>query len=312
MGGIFGPLIDQSTYPWIVNGTTNVTVTNVVIDKNIVFFSTENSVFSEITIDNGTEIALNGDGNIITNTTVNYGGGLGVNGKNNVVSGNHINNCNFTYAANNPPPFGVAVGGSNNLVIGNYVIGTYGSAIDLGTSSNNIIFGNQIENNQVAVRTLTVYPQTNAENNTIYNNNFVNNLQSYHDDMDRAGPTAVSIWDYNTVGNYWSNYNGSDANGDGKGDTPYIIDANNQDHYPLMNPVDISHISNLPTSSPNPTPTTNPTRQPTNTPTSTTIPSPTVPEFQLLGAIPLLAIASVSLVFLKKRKNKLTSKQSFL
>jgi nitrous oxidase accessory protein NosD len=36
-------------------------------------------------------------------------------------------------------------------------------------------------------------------------------------------------------GNYWSDYTGIDNDGDGFGDTPYIIDANNQDNYPLMN-----------------------------------------------------------------------------
>jgi hypothetical protein len=35
-------------------------------------------------------------------------------------------------------------------------------------------------------------------------------------------------------GNYWSGYNGTDSDQDGIGDTPYIIDENNTDHYPLM------------------------------------------------------------------------------
>jgi hypothetical protein len=47
----------------------------------------------------------------------------------------------------------------------------------------------------------------------------------------------VNVWDdgYPSGGNYWSDYAGTDANHDGIGDTPYIVDANNTDHYPLIN-----------------------------------------------------------------------------
>jgi hypothetical protein len=46
------------------------------------------------------------------------------------------------------------------------------------------------------------------------------------------------MWDngFPSGGNYWSDYTGTYTNGDGIGDTPYVIDANNQDRYPLMNP----------------------------------------------------------------------------
>jgi hypothetical protein len=45
-----------------------------------------------------------------------------------------------------------------------------------------------------------------------------------------------SIWNNSCEGNYWSDYNGTDLDGDGIGDTPYIINSNNQDNYPLMHP----------------------------------------------------------------------------
>jgi hypothetical protein len=57
-------------------------------------------------------------------------------------------------------------------------------------------------------------------------------------------PESVNRWDnsYPSGGNYWSDYTGFDlysgpyqneTGSDGIGDTPYVIDADNQDNYPL-------------------------------------------------------------------------------
>jgi hypothetical protein len=44
-------------------------------------------------------------------------------------------------------------------------------------------------------------------------------------------------WDNGvSKGNYWSDHNGTDADHNGIGDTPYVIDAKNVDNYPLMKP----------------------------------------------------------------------------
>jgi len=67
----------------------------------------------------------------------------------------------------------------------------------------------------------------------IFHNNLINNpVQIRLSD-------SSSTWndDYPSGGNYWSNYNGTDSDGNGIGDTPYIIDENNQDNYPLMAPI---------------------------------------------------------------------------
>jgi hypothetical protein len=66
-------------------------------------------------------------------------------------------------------------------------------------------------------------------NISIYNNNFVNNGQNAYD--------ADNISWYRWKSNYWSDYNGTDENNDGYGDTPYNIAGGScQDLYPLTYP----------------------------------------------------------------------------
>jgi parallel beta-helix repeat protein len=68
-----------------------------------------------------------------------------------------------------------------------------------------------------------------GEGNFIYHNNFVDN----HNQTDFI-PSFYNAWNNTYEGNYWSNYNGTDADQDGTGDNPYSIDENNQDNHPLM------------------------------------------------------------------------------
>jgi parallel beta-helix repeat protein len=53
-------------------------------------------------------------------------------------------------------------------------------------------------------------------------------------------PPSSNQWDNGAKGNYWIDYNGSDKNGDGIGDAAYYLYENNQDRYPLVNPVSVS------------------------------------------------------------------------
>ena len=140
VGGIYGPLLVQVDYQWQINGTTNITIVNAVINGDGIFFlASSNSIIANNTLNNGRGLDCTGDGNIIANNTVNSGRGISGKGNGNIISGNHVTNCNYTFVPDNPRPYGIIVGGSNSTVFGNYIMGTNGTAINVGTSSNNTI-----------------------------------------------------------------------------------------------------------------------------------------------------------------------------
>jgi hypothetical protein len=119
-------------------------------------------------------------------------------------------------------------------------LGTFG--LWLGSSANNIVSANEISNTDTAVVLLG------SSHNEFYLNSFINSTsgQVYTD--------SQNIWDngYPYGGNYWSDYHGSDmysgpfqnlTGSDGIGDTPYVIDSNNLDNYPLMLPPVINDVA---------------------------------------------------------------------
>jgi parallel beta-helix repeat protein len=101
--------------------------------------------------------------------------------------------------------------------------------ISLTSSSYGIFEGNTIADN------VGIY-LVSSISNRFYHNNFINNPVL-------VNSTSANSWDdgYPSGGNYWSDYTGVDADMDGLGDTPYVIDADNQDNYPLMNRWQTSH-----------------------------------------------------------------------
>ncbi len=122
----------------------------------------------------------------------------------------------------------------NNLTVNNTCCWNEDEGIDVWTSSNNTIKRNEIcENKEGGVDLIC------SSNTKIYLNNFVNNAGSKDRDSNIWNSTSKITYTYkgntytNYLGNYWSEYNGSDADNDGLGDTPYRIDSD-KDNYQLM------------------------------------------------------------------------------
>jgi parallel beta-helix repeat protein len=130
---------------------------------------------------------------------------------------------------------GLYVWTTNNTIEGNSLTG---NVIGILLSGNtNTIKDNYIAENDEGVFLGVNNPGILPLNITLSGNSFVANKNAQF-----SGCTceeynlteAIHTWDNGKSGNYWSDYNGSDTNGDGLGDTPYVIDVKNQDRYPLI------------------------------------------------------------------------------
>ncbi len=170
--------------------------------------------------DGGIDLHENCINNIIIGNVLSYIGCGGIcffSSNNNIVLYNTLDG----YGA------GITFDSSNyNTIIGVTISTSEVDGIRLSDSCNNSILCSNIIN----CRSHGILLKKYSNNNIIHHNNFFNNTENAHDEGD-------NIWDNGESGNYWDDYNGTDDDGDGIGDTPYNISGGyNQDRYPLMEP----------------------------------------------------------------------------
>ena len=166
----------------------------------------------------------------------------------------------------NEKPCGIHINSSGggaadgNTIDSNTVTGNAGSGIGIATwdpgssASTNVIVRNTVEQNKylgiamwsqdgavangncIKGNTIKNHDQKddgvgllikNVNDNLVYHNNFIENYIQTKDDGNNT------CWEHNGEGNYWSDYTGKDANGDGIGDTPYKF-TKGVDNHPLM------------------------------------------------------------------------------
>jgi parallel beta-helix repeat protein len=224
-----------------VTRQSNVTIGNMTIEN--FGFSIDLEYSSNCTLSGNTVATSSRMGSIILDFS-----------NNDVLSGN-------TVTAN--PNDGIVLASCSNDTLSGNDFTNNGWSIYSDYSSNNTLSGNNFVNNTIGM------DFDSSSNNTIYNNNFINNTyaQVYSSD-------STNVWDNGSVGNYWSDYLTKYPNAtetDGVWNTPYVIDANNTDYYPLAFPIAV------------------------------------VPEFPSFLILPLFLIATLLAVIVYRKKGEKTS-----
>jgi len=125
-------------------------------------------------------------------------------------------------------------GSSHNTIRANLLTGNSEGIQFRNLSTHNRVIGNTIIGCGESIFMLD------SSNNIFYHNNLINSKYPHTYILD-----STNTWDNGTEGNYWDDYAGVDEKSgpsqdepgsDGIGDTPYTIDEDNVDRYPLMNP----------------------------------------------------------------------------
>jgi parallel beta-helix repeat protein len=253
--GDTGIRISSSSNISVIDNTFSNGLLTAIILKDSTQVLIENSEFTDLQTDiEVPSVSLNGSKITFRNNTLAGSAyGIEISGSSNVISDNKIETKSHSIELN---------AAYSTLIAGNKITGT----VLFAGSSNNKISGNNMtrirlligSNNTLFDNYITAIELSEfAVNNTFNGNTFAAGLEV------RFYGEETTLWNNGTIGNYWEDYEGVDSNGDGIGDSPYVItgvkwdnDAGGdvtvvigQDNYPLMAPYE---IPSTPTPSPEP------------------------------------------------------------
>lgn len=127
---------------------------------------------------------------------------------------------------------------SDNVVAWNNITANGALGVGCENASNSHVFENNIEFNGVGVEMA-------GNGSFVYRNNIVGNSVQV-----RSLGVSLNVWDDEGEGNFWSDYvirypNASEVDGLGVWDTPYVIDSENSDGYPLVDRYVVPENSSL-------------------------------------------------------------------
>jgi parallel beta-helix repeat protein len=179
----------------------------------------------------------NSIGNIITHNIISgniYSGITSESSQSNIISDNDLSNNGlsgvhyYEESTFNEAKYNTVNSNGLNQDASFYKTSIAGGIVMDTACRGNRIISNEIESNQIGVNS-----GGNNENNVVYYNSFIENIEN------NAMDASQNDWSQDELGNYWSDYTGLDEDGDGIGDTPYTIaGGDNEDEYPLIDSVD--------------------------------------------------------------------------
>jgi parallel beta-helix repeat protein len=205
------------------NSFTDNTVTSFNIERRSHFNTIIQNQISEG--EYGFEIHRSTNNNITNNTISNctYAVHLSTSANENSISSNTLSHSEY----------GIYLKDSNDNEIINNIVANNDWGFYLKDSQDNVMANNSVLSNSKYGFYLL------SGDNRIFHNSIVKNFNQSYDES-----VGGNLWDngYPSGGNYWSDYLGYDnlsgefqdiLGADGIGDTPYIIDNNSQDNYPI-------------------------------------------------------------------------------
>lgn len=157
-------------------------------------------------------------------------GEFGVIGHNNIVSKNIADHLRF----------GLAVTGSDNKALLNQITRCQ---MGISPTTGNTYYANYIANTTWPINPLNKIMNPAGNTSVLIHNNFVDN--EIYQVTSMVMPNTTDYFDNGREGNYWSDYRGTDANGDGVGDVSFYLDSTHLDRYPLMTPFNLSSVAEL-------------------------------------------------------------------
>ncbi|RZN34682.1 MAG: hypothetical protein EF813_09715 [Methanosarcinales archaeon] len=134
---------------------------------------------------------------------------------------------------------GICLHNSHNNTLMNSCASNSQEGVCMKWSDNNVLTKNDVLNNNIGI---DLYRSNNSQ---IYLNNFIYNslnVRSHKSKNTWSSPSTIH-YTYdgsahsNYLGNYWDDYNGTDTDNDGIGESPYYIDSD-RDNHPLMVPIE--------------------------------------------------------------------------